>query len=134
MVESRTTGVFNAAGPRSPMTMREQLTGIRAAVNPAQDVRFTWVPAEFLVEQKVAPWGDMPTWLPKTDPEYALSNTDTTRAVKAGLTYRSLATSSVDALSWFDAQPEAARTQMMKAGLTPEREGQVLEAWRARSR
>lgn len=135
MVEARTTGVFNAAGPRSPLTMAEQLGGIRAAFDATHDVRFTWVPTAFLAEQKVSPWGEMPTWLPKTDPEYALSNTETTRAVNAGLTYRPLATTAVDALGWFNAQPEAARTQMMKAaGLTPERERQVLEAWRARSR
>ena len=135
MVEARTTGVFNAAGPRSPLTMAEQLAGIRAAFDATHDVRFTWVPSAFLAEQKVSPWGDMPGWLPKTDPEYALSNTETTRAVNAGLTYRPLATTAVDALGWFNAQPEAARTQMMKAaGMTPERERQTLEAWRGRAR
>jgi nucleoside-diphosphate-sugar epimerase len=135
MVETRTTGVFNAAGPRSPMTIGEQLAGIRAAFDGTHDVRFTWVPSTFLAEQKVSPWGEMPTWLPRSDPEYALSNTETKRAVEAGLTYRPLATTAVDALRWFEAQPEAARTQMMKAaGLTAERERQVLEAWRARSR
>ena len=133
MVETRTTGVFNAAGPRSPLTMAEQLAGIRAAFDGTRDVRFTWVPTAFLAEQKVAPWGDMPGWLPKSDPEYALSNTETKRAVDAGLTYRPLATSAVDALRWFEAQPEAARTQMMRAAFTPERERQVLDAWHARS-
>ena len=113
--------------------MAEQLAGIRAAFDGTRDVRFTWVPAPFLAEQKVQAWGDMPTWIPKTDPESAQSNTDTKRAVEAGLTYRPLAASAVDALRWFEAQPEAARTQMMKAaGLTPERERQVLDAWRAR--
>src|SRR5205085_9187873 len=98
-------------------------------------VRFTWVPAEFLSAQKVTAWGDMPTWIPRTDPDYAGANADNRRAVAAGLTFRPLASSAVDALAWFTAAPADAQTRMLKgAGLPADRERMVLEAWKARGR
>jgi len=135
VVENTTLGTFNAAGPRSPLTMAEQLYGIRAAFDGNRDVRFTWVPAEFLAEQKVSAWSDMPTWVPKSDPDYAGEHVSIERALKAGLTFRPLATTAVDALEWFNAAPEAARAQMLKAaGLPPDRETAVLAAWHRSSR
>lgn len=131
MVENGTTGTFNGAGPASPLTMAEQLYGIRAAFDGTHAVKFTWVPAEFLATHKVTAWGDMPTWIPRSDPDAAGMNADNQRAVAAGLTFRPLATSAVDALSWFNAQPAAAQARMLKgAGLAADRERAVLDAWR----
>jgi 2'-hydroxyisoflavone reductase len=132
-VENGTTGTFNATGPRARLTMAEMLAGVRAAFDGNRELSLTWVPAPFLAEQKVAPWGEMPVWLPGSDPESVISRTDVTRAIAAGLTFRPLATTSVDALEWFRAQPEAARAQISKAaGIAPEKEQAVLAAWRAK--
>ena len=130
MVENDTVGTFNAAGPASTLTMAEQLYGIRGAFDGNRDVRFTWVPADFLDAQKVSAWGDMPTWIPRSDPESAGMHVDNRRAIAAGLTFRPLATSAVDALEWFKATPADAQAQMLKgAGISPERERDVLAAW-----
>ena len=132
VVENGTTGVFNAAGPRSPLSMAEQLHGIRAAFDGDREVSLTWVPTDFLTQQKVSAWSDMPTWVPRSDPDYPGAHVDNARAVAAGLTFRPLATTAVDALAWFNAAPEQARAQMLKgAGLDPEREKAVLAAWHA---
>lgn len=132
LVENGTKGVFNAAGPRSPLTMAEQLYGIRAAFDGDRNISFTWVPADFLAKQKVSMWSDMPTWVPKNDPDYAATHVANARAVAAGLTFRPLAVTAVDALAWFNAAPEQARAQMLKsAGLDAEREKAVLAAWHA---
>jgi len=133
VVENGTTGTFNAAGPKSPMTMAQQLDAIKAAVPGGQNAQLTWVPAEFLSGQKVTPWGDMPTWIPRTDPDYAGANANNRRAVAAGLTFRPLASTAVDALEWFNALPEQTRTQLVKgAGIDAEREKAVLAAWHAK--
>jgi 2'-hydroxyisoflavone reductase len=133
VVEDGKTGTFNATGPRARLTMAEMLAGVRAAFDGNKELSFTWVPSAFLAEQKVAPWGEMPVWLPAGDPEAVISRTDNARAIAAGLTFRPLATTSVDALDWFRAQPEAARAQMVKAaGIAPEKEKAVLAAWHAR--
>ena len=131
-VENGTTGTFNAAGPASPLTMAEQLYGIRGAFDGNRDVRFTWVPADFLSAQKVTAWGDMPTWVPKSDPDYAGEQADNRRAIAAGLTFRPLAVSAVDALEWFNKAPADAQARMLKgAGIDAERERAVLAAWHA---
>lgn len=133
MVENGATGVFNAAGPRSPMTMAEQLYGIRGAFDGNKDVSFTWVPADFLEAQKVSAWSDMPTWIPRSDTDdYAGTHVSNARAVAAGLTFRPLATTAVDTLAWFNGVSEQGKAQMLKeAGLGPEREAAVLAAWHA---
>ena len=130
IVENGTVGTFNAAGPASTLTMAEQLYGIRGAFDGDREVRFTWVPADFLDVQKVSAWGDMPTWIPRSDPEGAGMNVDNRRAIEAGLTFRPLATTAVDALEWFKAAPADAQSQMTKsAGIAPSRERAVLDAW-----
>ena len=130
MVENGTTGTFNAAGPAAVLTMADQLSGIRGAVAGNREVKFTWVPAPFLESHKVTAWGDMPTWIPRTDPDAAAMNADNRRAIAAGLTFRPLATSAIDALAWFNAASADAQARMVKAaGLPPEREREVLDAF-----
>ena len=132
LVEQGTTGTFNAAGPAAPMTMAEQLEQIRKAVSPPADTRWVWVPTEFLTAQKVTPWGDMPTWIPRSDPDYAGTQVSNARARAAGLTFRPVGTTAKDALDWFNAAPADAQARMLKgAGLPAEREREVLAAWRA---
>jgi 2'-hydroxyisoflavone reductase len=133
MVENGTTGTFNAAGPASPLSMAEQLYGIRAAFDGNREVRFTWAPADFLAAQKVSPWGDMPTWIPRSDPDYAGMNADNRSAIAAGLTFRPLAVSAIDALDWFRAQSAEAQARMLKsAGIAADREAAVLAAFHRR--
>lgn len=132
VVEQGTTGTFNAAGPASALTMAEQLYGIRGAFDGTHEVKFTWVPAEFLTAHKVTPWGDMPTWIPRSDPDTASMNAENATAIAAGLTFRPLSVSAVDALAWFNAAPAAAQARMLKsAGIAPDRERSVLDAWKA---
>jgi len=58
-------------------------------------------------------------------------NADNRRAIAAGLTFRPLGTSAVDALAWFNASPAEAQARMVKgAGLSPDREKEVLDAFR----
>jgi 2'-hydroxyisoflavone reductase len=52
--------------------------------------------------------------------------------LKADLTLRPLATTSVDTLAWFRQQPDA-RQANPRAGLTPDRENAALAAWKSSS-
>ncbi len=126
-VENGTTGTFNATGPRSKLTMAEQLYGIRAALTGDLDLRFHWIPAEFLQANQVRQWSEMTTWF---GPRAVISDTRIERAVAAGLTFRPLAVTAAETLEWFRSEP-AERQATMRAGLAPEKEAQVLAAWRA---
>ncbi len=128
MVESGTTGTFNATGPAHTLTTREMLAGIGAAVG--SDARLTWVPTDFLEKEKVQAWTDLPVWVPADADSVGFARRDIGRALRAGLTFRPLATTAADTLAWFREQP-AARQARPKTGLTPEREAEVLARWKA---
>jgi 2'-hydroxyisoflavone reductase len=98
------------------------LDGIKSALN--SNATFTWADAEFLKQQKVEAWSDMPVW---AGDELGLSRTNISRALAKGLTFRPVADTARDALTWFKAQkPE--RQAKLRAGLTAEREAEVLTA------
>ena len=126
MVENRETGIYNATGPAKPLAIGEMLDQIKGAFN--SDPTFTWVPADFLEKQKVEAWSDMPVW---TGEESGMARTNIARALGKGLTFRPLAETARDTLAWFKSQPQD-RQSKLRAGLTPEREAEVLAQWRKR--
>jgi 2'-hydroxyisoflavone reductase len=130
MAETRTLGTFNATGPAHPLQMKQMLTGIATAIH--SDARPIWVPADFLASEKVEAWSDMPVWVPGQGDTAGFARRSIRKALAAGLTFRPLETTSVDALAWFRQQP-AERQAKLKAGLTPGREQEVLAKWRAKS-
>ena len=131
LLEQKAYGTFNAVGPITPFSMAELLYGIRAVVSGSTPVSFTWVPASFLEEQKVAPWSDMPVWIP-AEGEYAgFGQRSNKRAVAAGLTFRPLADTAKATLDYHESRT-AERKAKLRAGVTAEREKEVLAAWKAK--
>jgi 2'-hydroxyisoflavone reductase len=129
LLEQKTYGTFNGVGPAHPLTIAEMLYGIKAVTTAG--AQFTWVPASFLEEQKVAPWTDMPVWIPPTGEYAGFGNRSIKKALDAGLTFRSLADTAATTLAFAESRP-AERQEKLKAGLTPEREREVLAAWKAK--
>jgi nucleoside-diphosphate-sugar epimerase len=123
MVENRETGIYNATGPAKPLGVGGMLDGIKSALK--SNARFTWVTEDFLTQQKVEAWSDMPVW---TGKESGVARTKIDRALSKGLTFRPLAETARDTLAWFKSLPQD-RQSKMRAGLSPEREAEVLAAW-----
>jgi 2'-hydroxyisoflavone reductase len=90
-----------------------------------------WIPADFLAEQKVAPWSDMPVWAPAVGEEAGFALVSADRALKAGMKIRPMADTVAATMRWHLERPEAER-EKLKAGLSPEREAALLAAWKAR--
>ena len=130
LAESRTLGVFNATGPAQPMTLRDMLATIASSLQVSPTI--TWASTQFLEAQDIQPWGDMPVWVPAEGDSAGFAKRSIQRALKAGLTFRALATTSVDTLAWFRQQPDA-RQATLRAGLTPDRENAALMAWKSSS-
>lgn len=123
MAENGGTGIYNATGPAKELGIGAMLDGIKSALN--SNASFTWGDAEFLKQQKVEAWSDMPVW---AGDELGMARTNISRALAKGLTFRPLADTARDALAWFKAQkPE--RQAKLRAGLTAEREKEVIAAW-----
>ena len=129
MVENRVFGTFNATGPDYEMSTAAMLYGIRASTTAG--AKLTWVPTEFLAEQQVAPWGDMPVWVPGSGESAGFARISIARALAQGLSFRSLATTVSDTFAWYDSQPEERRAQV-RSGISAEREQEVLAAWKAK--
>ena len=131
LVEQKSFGTFNAIGPASPLSMAEMLHGMRAVIPGSVPISFTWVPVEFLEAQKVAPWSDMPAWIPAQGEYAGFGRRSNKRAIAAGLTFRPLADTVQATLEYHESRP-ADRKVKLRAGLTAEREAEVLKAWKNR--
>ncbi len=129
LLERRTFGVFNVVGPDRKLAMKELLETCKAVSK--SDASFTWVDAKFLFDQKVAPWTDMPAWIPSLEPGEGFWTLNVSKAIGAGLRFRPLEVSVRDTLAWWSTLPEDRRAKL-KRGLAPEREKEVLAAWHAR--
>lgn len=126
LAEAKTTGVFNACGPDYPLSMDAMLQGCQAVTGGGMTL--THVTPAFLEEQQVG----LPIWVPSKDSEYAgYGSVSNQRAIAAGLTFRPLATTVQDLLAWFRSLP-AERQAKLNAGITREKETELLKAWRAR--
>jgi 2'-hydroxyisoflavone reductase len=130
LVESRSLGTFNATGPARPLVMKEMLAGVGRAVGSS--ARLTWVPTAFLEAEKVAPWSDLPVWIPAQGESAGFHKRSIARALKAGLTFRPLDLTAKDTLAWFKTLP-GERQAKLRAGLAPEREAALLAKWKARA-
>ncbi len=126
MCEDRGTGVYNALGPATPRPMAELLYGIRA-VTTAEAV-FTWVAADFLSAHNVRPYSDMPVWQSPGPGREGFARFDITSEVQRGLTFRPLAVTALDTLEYYLSRPQGEQ-ESLRAGLSPEREAEVLAAW-----
>lgn len=123
MAENRETGIYNATGPAKPLGVGGMLDGIKDAEK--SNATFTFVPYDFLKQQKVEAWSDMPVW---AGDEIGLSRTKIDKALAKGLTFHPFADTARDTLAWFKSLPQE-RQSKMRAGVTPERETEVLTAW-----
>ncbi|MBP6596688.1 MAG: NAD-dependent epimerase/dehydratase family protein [Arenimonas sp.] len=145
-LERRTLGIFNADAQAGSITFGRFLQACQDAAKAAAAVQclkapcpaqpgarssITWIPAAFLAEQKVAPWSDLPAWVPAEGDYAGFGQISNARAVAAGLGYRPLEQTVGDTLAWWRALP-AERRAKPRAGLTPEREAAALAAWHAR--
>jgi 2'-hydroxyisoflavone reductase len=125
MIEGKRTGIFNTTGPAGKLTWGEWMETCRTVAN--SDATFTWVSDEFL-EQLEIPNPQLPFWVPEAyNGVFAVS---VQRAVDAGLTFRPLAETVSDTLDWQATRPQ---DYALKIGLTPERETELLAAWKEKA-
>ena len=122
MAEEGATGIYNATGPAARLTIKGMLDGIKTGLG--SNATFTWAPANFLEKEKVTPWSDMPVWVPPAE-EGGMSDVSIKHALEHGLTFRPLAETTRDTLTWFKSLPKE-RQEKLHAGLTKEREAEVL--------
>jgi 2'-hydroxyisoflavone reductase len=126
--EQNVHGTFNLVSAPQQFTMGSLLDACLKAA--ASDARLTWVPASFLAEQKVEGWSDMPAWMHAVGEEAGFADTSAERATQAGLEIRPMLDTVRDTLAWHRTRP-AEQQAKLKAGISPDREREVLADWHA---
>jgi 2'-hydroxyisoflavone reductase len=121
LVQQNVSGVFNATGPGHELTFGRLLDTCKLI--SASDAKFHWASADFLNQNNVTPWSDMPAWLPDTGEDAGFAHVDISKAIRAGLAFRPFEDTVRDTLQWSKEYPV---DHQWKAGLTSEREKELL--------
>jgi len=124
-IENATVGAMNATGPQGGMPIDELLQACKTASK--SDARFTWVSDEFLNEQKIRGWFDLPPWTSPREP--GLLTVSVAKAVASGLTLRPAVETARDTLDWFQ---KTQGKRALRGGLARDAEAKALAAWHAK--
>lgn len=117
-LEAGTADVFGVVGPREPLTWSAALEAVTNAGGAGTEL--VWVGESFLQVRVKEEDGELPLW----DIGYpGLHSFDGSKAIAAGMHHRPLAGTIADTLAWDRGRGA------LKAGLTPERERELLQAW-----
>jgi 2'-hydroxyisoflavone reductase len=120
LAEADRAGIFNAAGPSTPITWGQVLQEL-ARLSP-EPVQFRWATAEVLQQTQIR----LPLVRPATLAGGAAPHFDSAAAQAAGLHYRALADTAAATLAWWRAQP-AERRAKPEGWPTPEQEQDALQ-------
>jgi 2'-hydroxyisoflavone reductase len=130
--EARVTGTMNATGPRERLAMEDYLAAC-GAVGGAE-ARLTWIDEEFLLQEGVAPYSELPLWVPERYQAFAAVHI--ARALAAGLSFRPLEDTVRDILEWARSPEHATRPRKLGVPLPPplsaSREAELLRKWSGR--
>jgi len=121
LIEENTSGIYNATGPDYELTLGTVLETCTQVSR--SDANFKWAPVEFLKQNNVAEWSDMPVWIPDNEESQGFSRMDVSKAIKAGLKFRPLAETVKDTLDWANTRPA---DHEWRAGLKSDREQELL--------
>jgi 2'-hydroxyisoflavone reductase len=127
MIETKGTGTFNGTGPDYRLTLGRIIDLCKEA--SGSNATITWADESFLLEQEVAPWMGLPLWLPDGEEYNGFNFFDISRAIASGLTFRPIEDTVRATLEWDRTLPE----RQLRAGITPEREEEILRLWRERA-
>ena len=124
MIEENVTGTFNVTSKSLDLTFGKMLDEIKIATE--SDAEFVWANENFLTENNVAPWSEMPFYLPESDEElrnFLTMNVD--KALTNDLKFTPLRETILDVYNWRKTQ-----NFEMKAGISAEREEELLKKCR----
>jgi len=128
MAGARKAGIYNVTGPDQPLTMGAVLDACKRVTG--SDATFTWVNDEFLVENEVGPFSEMPLWIPET--YNGLQAMNIQKALADGLNFRPLEETIRDTLKWNALRTGADGGIKPRAGMMRDREADLLDKWKQR--
>lgn len=123
-IEDGVAGPVNAVGFDGSISTAEFLHCGKGTLN--HGCSFTWVDDDFLLDNGLESWGSMPCWTPRK----MNGHTQNQRAIATGMRFRPIAETIRDTAAW--AAKERPADREWRAGITAERERELLGKWKAR--
>jgi 2'-hydroxyisoflavone reductase len=123
LIEENAWGIYNATGPDYELTIGKLLEVSKLV--SGSNANFKWASVEFLNQNKVEAWSDMPAWIPDDEEGLGFARINISKALQAGLKFRPLEETVRATLEWAQTRPT---DHEWRAGLAAEREAEVLAA------
>jgi nucleoside-diphosphate-sugar epimerase len=127
-IEEKRNGPYNVVSPRGHATMRGVLETCRTVTGG--DAQLVWASPDAIRAAHIAPWTELPLWLPPDDEDAALHDGDVSRAIGAGLRCRPLEDTVRDTWEWVRSGSWAGPRPDRFLGLDPAKERAALAALR----
>jgi 2'-hydroxyisoflavone reductase len=121
LAKENASGVYNATGPDYTLTMGRLLEVSKQVSD--RHARFKWASVDFLNQNNVQPWSDMPVWNPDDEERLGFPRIDVSKAIHAELKFCLLEETVRDTLEWAETRPP---DHEWRAGLKAEREQELL--------
>lgn len=126
MAEENQNGTFNVTGKPFDLTFGRFLEEIKNVTQ--SDANFTWVNEEFLKEQNVEVWSEIPLYLHESDADWqGFLSVNIDKALEKGLSFHGLNDTIRTTFNWRSFVKDD-----LKAGISVERESELLKKWHER--
>lgn len=126
-IEQQLAGVYNTVTPVGSYTMGKLLEDSQAVTGTT--VKPLWVDEAFIDKHDAAGSGGLPIWHATSGEYAAVSSVSGARARAAGLQNRPVRETIRDLMTWWNTLP-GERTAKPSAGLSVEREAELIAAWK----
>ena len=121
LIEENASGIFNATGPDYELTFGTMLETCKQVSR--SNAKFHWASVDFLKQNEVSEWSDMPVWVPDNEANAGFSRVDISKGIKAGMKFRPLEDTVRDTIAWANSRPA---DHEWRAGLQSEKEQALL--------
>ena len=128
LLEKKQGGTYNAVGPEKSIMFNEYIAECVREFH--SDAHIVPVPYTFLKEENIAPWSDIPFWVPSEDDMGGMLRVLPDHSIQAGMRLRPLRETLHDTRTWDLARGDVT----FRAGITREKEKELLEKWNNKSK
>jgi 2'-hydroxyisoflavone reductase len=129
-LEQHITGIYNMVTPRGSFSMGDYMADSLAVT--ASDASLTWVDLPFLESNGLLEGRTLPIWAPASGDTRSDAIVDGSRSFDKGMKTRPPRETIRDTFTWWQTLPQDRRDNI-RAGLSAERETELLTAWHAQN-
>jgi 2'-hydroxyisoflavone reductase len=123
MAEENETGTYHVTGKPFDLTFGKMLEEIKTVSH--SNAEFVWATEDFLKQEKVGVWNEMPLYFHESDEDWqGFLTVNIDKALEKGLNFRPLSDTIRATLNWRKTIKDE-----LKAGISAEREKKLLNNW-----